>query len=463
VTIPNSVTSIGDGAFQECSGLTSIEIPNSVTSIGEWAFASVLNIVYSGSATGSPWGAISINGYVDGYFVYSDETKTNLLACSSAATGDITIPNSVTSIGDYAFDGCSSLTSVTIPNSVTSIGDYAFEYCSGLTSINVETNNPNYCSVEGVLFNKDKTRLIQYPRGKQGAYTIPNSVTSIGDEAFLGCRGLTSVTIGNSVTSIGDEAFAGCDGLTSVVWNAKNCSDFASNNTPFYADYYKEEWGYQIQFDLRPQITSFTFGNEVEHIPAYLCKGMSNLTSIVIPNSVTSIGGQAFYTCWSLTSVTIEAETPPTLGEEAFYYTNNCLIYVPCNAVNAYKTAWGYADRIVANCASYTITFVNWDGSNLQTLSVTEGEMPQYTGSTPARPDDEEYTYTFSGWTPAIVAATEDATYTAIFTATPKGQGINQITNDKWEMTNKILRDGQLFIRRGDKVYTISGQETIVP
>ena len=297
VTIPNSVTSIGEWAFAHCTGLTSVTIPNSVTSIGEWAFASVLNIVYSGSATGSPWGARSINGYVDGdgYFVYSDETKTNLLACSSAATGDITIPNSVTSIGDYAFEGCSGLTSVTIPNSVTSIGEDAFSYCT------------------------------------------------------------------------------------------------------------------------------------------------------------------------SLTSVTIEAETPPTLGEDAFYDTNNCPIYVPCNAVNAYKTAWsGYADRIVANCASYTIIFVNWDGSNLQTTSVTEGEMPQYTGSTPTRPDDEEYTYTFSGWTPAIVAATEDATYTATFTATPKGQGIDDVQSDPTQCT-KVIRDGQLFIRRGDKVYTISGQETIVP
>ncbi len=160
VTIPNSVTSIGSFAFVGCFGLTSVTIPNSVTSIGEEAFYRVANIVYSGTATGSPWGARSINGYVDGWLVYSDYTKTNLLACSSLATGEIVIPNSVTSIGSYAFYDCSGLTSVTIPNSVTSIGNCAFFGCSGLTSV-----------------------------------TIGNSVTSIGNKAFYNCSGLTSIEI----------------------------------------------------------------------------------------------------------------------------------------------------------------------------------------------------------------------------------------------------------------------------
>ena len=181
VTIPNSVTSIGEGAFGACSGLRSVTIPNSVTSIGDRAFSDVPNIAYSGSATGSPWGARSLNGFVDGWIVYNDETKTNLLACSSAAIGEITIPNSVTSIGNGAFDGCSGLTSVTIPNSVTSIDGYTFYGCTGLTSV-----------------------------------TIPNSVISIGVEAFYYCTGLTSVTIPNSVTWIGEFAFGACSGLKEV-------------------------------------------------------------------------------------------------------------------------------------------------------------------------------------------------------------------------------------------------------
>ena len=313
---------------------------------------------------------------------------------------------SVTSIGDYAFAECSGLTSVTIPNSVTSIGDYAFFYCTGLTSV-----------------------------------TIPNSVTSIGDDAFAVCDGLTSVTIPNSVTSIGNSAFCGCSALTSVT--------IPNSVTSI---------GHEAFYECS-SLTSIEIPNSVTSIGDYAFKCCRSLTSVTIPNSVTSIGEWAFEDCSGLTSVTIEAETPPTLGEDAFYNTNYCPIYVPCNAVNAYKSAWSnYAYCIVANCSSFTISFVNWDGSYLQTLSVTEGEMPQYTGSTPARPDDEEYTYTFSGWTPTIVAATEDATYTANYTATPKSQGINDVQGDNVQCT-KVLRDGQIFILRGEKVYTITGQE----
>jgi len=246
VTIGNGVTSIGDGAFYGCTGLTSIAIPNSVTSIGNYAFEFVKHITYTGGATGSPWGANIVNGFVDGDFVFSDDKKTQLAAYVGNG-GSVIIPDGVTSIGDYAFYDCTGLTSVTIPNSVTSIGDYAFYDCTGLTSVTIPNS---VTSIGGHAFS--------YCTGLT-SITIPNSVTTIGEDAFYFCYGLTSMTIGNGVTSIGEWAFSFCDGLTSMTVEATNpplCVnedgvglDMPNYNIPLYVpaasvDAYKakDEW-----------------------------------------------------------------------------------------------------------------------------------------------------------------------------------------------------------------------------
>ena len=148
--------------------------------------------------------------------VLFNEDKTTLVSFPIGKGGSYEIPNSVTSIGDYAFAGCTGLTSVTIPSSVTSIGYWAFVGCTGLTSITVDAQNANYSSNDGVVFNKYQTTLVLFPIGKGGSYTIPSSVTIIGESAFDSCTGLTSVTIPVRVASIGDDAFHGCTGLTSV-------------------------------------------------------------------------------------------------------------------------------------------------------------------------------------------------------------------------------------------------------
>ena len=283
---------IAGSAFSGCSGLTSITIPSTVKYIGRQAFSS------SDELTEVVWNAVSCN--ID----YTLESSHPFYSCSimKLIVGDkvqqipsylmdkqvllksVTIGNSVTSIGEGAFRSCSGLTSVTIPNSVTSIGKGAFEDCSGLKSV-----------------------------------TIPNSVTSIGEQAFYDCRGLTSVTIGNSVTSIGEGAFYECSGLTSVVWNAKNCSDFSYNSRPFN--------------DLT-NIKTFEFGSEVERIPAYLCDGLTDLTSVTIPNSVTKIGDNAFYECLGLTSVTI-GNSVTSIGNKAFYFCSGLTSVTIPNSVTS--------------------------------------------------------------------------------------------------------------------------------
>ena len=198
VTIPDGVTSIGGYAFYRCTSLTSVTIPDSVTSISDWAFRSCTSL----TSVSIPDSVTSIG-------------SSAFSGCTSLTS--VTIGNGVTSIGSYAFYICTSLTSVTIPDSVTSIGEGAFRYCTSLTAINVVSDNPNYKSIDGVLFNKEGTVLICYPAGKEvTSYTIPSGVTSISGAAFEGCTSLTSVTIPDGVTSIGKYAFYNCTSLTSV-------------------------------------------------------------------------------------------------------------------------------------------------------------------------------------------------------------------------------------------------------
>jgi len=246
LVIPNSVTSIGSQAFCNCHNLTSVIIPNSVTSIGSLAFNYIPNIEYSGTATGGPWGAKCVNGYIDGWLVYNDESQTQLCACLTAATGEIIIPNSVTSIGNSAFGYCDSLTSVIIPNSVTSIGEQAFGGCLNITSIDIPNSVtsigywafgyvPNIAysgtatgspwgarCINGVIedwliySDSSKTQLCACSTAATGVLIIPDSVTSIGKQAFYQCDSLTSVIIPNSVRIIGENNFIGCSALTSI-------------------------------------------------------------------------------------------------------------------------------------------------------------------------------------------------------------------------------------------------------
>ncbi|MCL2086398.1 MAG: leucine-rich repeat protein [Oscillospiraceae bacterium] len=230
IIIPYGVTSIGAQAFEACIGLTGITIPDSVTSIGVRAFfgcigltsvsisnrvTNIANFVFSG-CTGLTEIIIPNSVRTIGSWAFENCTKLT----------EIIIPDSVTSIGVGAFENCAELRSVTFGNGVTSIGDYAFSGCTELTQIKVSADNQIYSDIDGVLFNKNVSFLWQYPPGRQGGYTIPDSVTSIGALAFSYCEGLTSVTIPDGVTSIGSVAFGNCTGLTSVLFKSQTPPTF---------------------------------------------------------------------------------------------------------------------------------------------------------------------------------------------------------------------------------------------
>ena len=244
VTIPNSVTSIGGGAFTACMSLASVDIPNSVTTIGPEAFSycvSLTSVTIPDSVT-----AIENEAF---------------RSCNNLRSVDI--PNRVTYMGYGAFSFCISLTSVTIPDSVTYIGERAFMDCSSLTGIHVMSGNPSYVSVDGVLFNADRTLLHTYPAGKSDlSYRIPGSVTAIGDWAFYNCTNLTSVTIPGSIAAIEGSAFSHCSNLTSA-----------------------------------------TILDGVTSIGKFAFSDCSSLPYVAIPDSVTSIGEYAFFQCGNLTDV----------------------------------------------------------------------------------------------------------------------------------------------------------------
>ena len=327
VNIGDSVQRIPANFVSGCSGLTSITIPNGVTSIGEKAFEGCSGLtsinVASGNTHYSSMDGVLYN-YVQDTLIQCLSAKTSVTIPNSVTSignsafsgcsglTSITIPNGVTSIGNSAFSGCSGLTSITIPNGVTSIGEKAFEGCSGLTTLNFNAINcqdfessyfnGNYYGFGNSLTTVNIGDSVQripanFVSGCSGltSVTIPTGVTSIGGGAFSYCSGLTSVTIPNSVTSIGGEAFSGCSGLTTLNFNAVNCQNF---------EVYSYAGNYYYTFS-GTSLTTVNIGDSVQRIPANFVSGCSGLTSVTIPNSVTSIGGEAFYDCSGLTSITI--------------------------------------------------------------------------------------------------------------------------------------------------------------
>ena len=472
VTIPNRVTSIGGGAFRGCSGLTSVTIPTGVTSIGEQAFYGCSGL------TTLNFNAIDCQGfeeyYNNGHYYYP---------FSGTSLTTVNIGDSVQRIPENFVRDCRGLTSVTIPNSVTSIGGFAFEYCSGLTTLNFNAINCqdfNYCPFIGTSLTTvnigDSVQRIpaNFVRGCSGltSVAIPNSVTSIGEQAFSGCSGLTSVTIPNSVTSIGGSAFSGCSGLTSVTipnsvtsigegafsgctglmtlnFNAINCQDFSADSNMFGIS-----------------LTTLTIGDSVQRIPANFVRYCNALTSVTVPNSVTEVGHDAFRNCGGLiaailgngvsnvgnnafkdcsyltyltigirleriddsafancsllTSITSLASVPPLIvSSNVFAYPNNCTVTVPCGSLEAYTEQTNRWNLLFNGRISEGLSFGLSVSANDEAYGRVEVENHSCESKTLTAIANNGYEFT--AWNdgntenPRTVSLTSDTAFMAIF------------------------------------------------
>ena len=360
VTIGNAMKSIGESAFRYCSALTEVTIPNSVTEIGFSAFSGCSSLT-----------EVNIGNSV------THIGEIAFFNCSNLKS--VNIPNSVAYIKNQAFDGCSSLTSVTIPNSVILIGSHVFMGCTSLKSISVESGNPKYDSRDNcnAIIETVTNTLVQGCKNT----IIPNSVTSIGSQAFYKCSGLTAINIPNSVTSIDNGAFSNCSGLTSLI--------IPNSVTSIGVGAFSSCFG----------LKSVIIGSGVTSIGDGAFRECSKLNSVTIGNSVTSIGKDAFSYCYyGLKNVYCYAEKVPTTNGDIFLssYIYSDTLYVPEASINDYKIT------------------APWKGfGTIRTLS---GEIPQTpTCATP--------TISYADGKVTFTCETEGVEYVAKITCTTSGEG----------------------------------------
>ena len=324
------------------------------------------------------------------YYTTSDDVIGDYAFSGCSSLTSLTLPSSVTSIGGHAFEKCSGLTSLTLPSSVTSIGEFAFRYCSGLTSLTIPSGVTTIdyyafadCSgLTSLTLPSSVTSIGGYAFAWCSgltSLTLPSSVTSIGDYAFAWCSGLTSLTLPSSVTSIGGHAFESCSGLTSLTlpssvteidrsafeWcnNLKECNCLLDSDLETCLAYSHDDWTKipvdEIKYYHNGQeLTKLEIPSGVDKIGSYSFYKGVNLTSLTLPSSVTSIGSSAFEGCSGLTSVYVSWKSPLSIFASTFKDANTekCILYVPKGTYDDYWLSnWG----IFANIVEYDATGIN--------------------------------------------------------------------------------------------------------
>jgi len=412
-TLPNSLTTIGFRSFCKCEGLRSINIPEGVVSIGESAFAECANLTQvslpNTLATLDKWvfsgcvrlPNITLPESVDsiGEWVFYNCVALSSIAIPPKVTSisrsvfnsctgltSFTIPDQVTSIGDEAFFACTSLKSITISQGLTRIGTKVFSGCRDLKEFIVSDQNTEYASVDGVLFDKNKSLLILYPYAKSSAYNVPDGVVSIGEGAFAECAGLTAVTFPPSLTKIGNRAFSACKGLTTMDVSSGlteiksdafyGCSSLkaftASENNPVFSAvdgvlFNKDQTtliffpctkstfytiprgvisiGENAFYDCS-RLTRIALPSSIQEIGDGAFSGCSGLIRITLPENVGSLGREAFAACTALRELHSKNSMPPTVGFDCFseVETSICRVYVPNrSARSGYLSADGWS------------------------------------------------------------------------------------------------------------------------
>lgn len=353
---------------------------------------------------------------------------------TSVAVGD-----QVTSIGNCAFYGCSNMSSCSIPNSVTQIGSASFRACSKLTSMAI----PSVTNLAAYAFHGCSMLT---------SVTLSNNLTELKSCTFQNCSSLAIITIPKKVTDVGWAAFYGCNALTDIyvswtenipkwvnITNKDPQTDITLHVPCNAIDLYEKTSGWK-HYTLQPVYMSS--GN---------CGANGNNLTYILCDSTLTISGEGELAEYAS-------------GEEPWHEHADLIdtIIVPCGKKAYYQSALpDYAERIGYDwCEQYIIDFVNWDGELLQSSLVDRETLPSYNGAMPEKETDELYKYTFIGWTPKVELATDDATYTATYLQRDKFEAIEDVESGESRVkSQKILREGVLYIRRGEKIYTVLGTE----